>query len=483
MHKFDGRGVFLSLILLGIVMPSVALVPVAVALVAQGILGTLNLAAAFSRRDGGPVIPGHAGQAPIRFSVHLAIHEEPPAVVGRTLQALADQVGAPDYEVIVLDNNTADPALWRPVEVLCAKLGPAFRFYHEDGVEGAKAGALNIALGRTHRAASHVIVVDADYVVEPDFLAIAARELRSGGEDFLQFPQAYRNDAGPVAGLSLELADYFLRHARKAEVAGAMLLTGTLSVIGRRALEQAGGWSGRTITEDAELGLRLRRLGFRGRFVDRPVGRGILPLDLAGLSQQRYRWAAGNLDTIRCGFRGLSLRTAVQVFSQLTAWNNLALPLAAGLIGGVLAMLAGRAPGAALWLTTLSGLGLAMVYLSVCLPLVLVAAVRGQSDVATVLGALASRVTMILPSAIGTVDAFLNRSGAFRRTAKDASEACDEVGPVLPLLAAFGAVGLLVAPQLSPGGVVGLVLLILPYPLALGTGLRLSEYRRSLGIA
>ena len=112
-----------------------------------------------------------------------------------------------------------------------------------------------------------------------------------------------------------------------------------------------------------------------------------------------------------------------------------------------------------------------------------VAAVRGQSDVATVLGALASRVTMILPSAIGTVDALLNRSGGFRRTAKDASEACDEVGPVLPLLAAFGAVGLLVAPQLSPGGVVGLVLLIMPYPLALGTGLRLSEYRRLLGIA
>ncbi|MEQ8291246.1 MAG: glycosyltransferase family 2 protein [Roseovarius sp.] len=482
MHKFDGRGVFLSLILLGIAMPWLALIPVAAALVAQGILGTFNLAAAFSRREGSPVLPGGSAQ-PLRFSVHLAIHQEPPAVVSRTLQALAAQVGAPDYEVIVLDNNTADPALWRPVEALCATLGPAFRFYHEDGVEGAKAGALNIALDRTDPAASHVIVVDADYVVEPDFLAIAARELRSGGEDFLQFPQAYRNDAGPVAGLSLELADYFLRHARKAQVAGAMLLTGTLSVIRRSALEQAGGWSGRTITEDAELGLRLRRLGFRGRFVDRPVGRGILPLDLAGLSQQRYRWAAGNLDTIRCGFSGLSPRTAVQVFSQLTAWNNLALPLAAGLIGGVLAMLAGGAPEAALWLTTLSGLGLAMVYLSVCLPLVLVAAVRGSSGAATVLSALASRITMILPSAIGTVDALLNRSGAFRRTAKDASEACDAVGPILPLLAAFGGLALLAVPQLSWAGALGLVLLILPYPLALGTGLRLSEYRRSLAIA
>ncbi|MEQ8898687.1 MAG: glycosyltransferase [Roseovarius sp.] len=483
MHRFDGRGVFLALVILGVAAPWVALVPIAAALMGQGLLGTLNLLAAFNRREHTPAALRRAVEVPVRFSVHLAIHQEPPAVVKRTLQALAAQADAPPYEVIVLDNNTSDPALWHPVEALCAKLGPAFRFFHEDGVEGAKAGALNIALSRTDPRTSHVIVVDADYIVEPNFLAIAAQELRLGGEDFLQFPQAYRNDTGPVSGLSLELADYFLRHARKAELAGAMLLTGTLSVIRREALEQAGGWSGRTITEDAELGLRLRRLGFRGRFVDRLVGRGILPLDLAGLSQQRYRWAAGNLDTIRCGFGGLSRRTAIQVFSQLTAWNNLALPLAAGLVGGTLGLLLGDAGPAALWLTTLSGIGLALVYLSVCLPLVLVAGVRRRTGAATMLAALASRVTMILPSAIGTVDALLNRTGAFRRTAKDAAEATDNVGPILPLLAGFAALALLLTPHLSSGGALGLLLLILPYPLALGTRMRLSAYRRTHHIA
>ncbi|KZY39256.1 hypothetical protein A3731_13385 [Roseovarius sp. HI0049] len=483
MHRFDGRGVFLALVILAVAAPVAALVPIAAALAGQGILGTLNLLAAFNRRENTPAALRREDDAPVRFSVHLAIHEEPPAIVKRTLQALAAQVDAPPYEVIVLDNNTSDPALWQPVEALCAKLGPAFRFYHEEGVEGAKAGALNIALHRSAPEASHVIVVDADYEVDPGFLAIAAKELQSGGDDFLQFPQAYRNDAGPVSGLSLELADYFQRHARKAELAGAMLLTGTLSVIRRDALEQAGGWSGQTITEDAELGLRLRRLGFRGRFVDRVVGRGLLPLDLAGLSQQRYRWAAGNLDTIRCGFRGLSRRTAIQVFSQLTAWNNLALPLAAGLIGGTTGLLFGGAGPAALWLTTLSGIGLALVYLSVCLPLLLVAMVRGRSSVPTVLGALASRITMILPSALATVDSLLNRTGAFRRTAKDAAEATDEVGLILPLLSGFGALALLLTPQLSPGGILGLLLLAIPYPLALGTRMRLAAYRSSHPLA
>ena len=48
-----------------------------------------------------------------------------------------------DFEVIVLDNNTPDPAIWRPVEAHCRKLGPRFRFFHFDGVKGFKGGALN----------------------------------------------------------------------------------------------------------------------------------------------------------------------------------------------------------------------------------------------------------------------------------------------------------------------------------------------------
>lgn len=480
MVRPDGRGVFLALAAFVIVCPWLAAAFVALAVLLQACLGALNLFAGLGRADGQQKAGARAAVPEVRFSVHVATHDEPPALVERTVRALAAQEDAPEFEVIVLDNNTADARMWRPIEALCAELGPCFRFYHEEGVEGAKAGALNIALGRTDPQASHVVIVDADYGVEPDFLNIAAREIRLGGEDFVQFPQAYRNDSGPAAGLSLELADYFLRHARQADVAGAMLLTGTLSVIRRDALEAAGGWSGRTITEDAELGLRLRQLGHRGRFVDRVVGRGLLPLDLAGLTLQRYRWVAGNVGTIRGGLRGLPFRTAVQVFSQLTAWANMALPFAAGLVGGGAALMLGVDPAAVDVVTGLSGIGLALVYLSVCLPMVLAALVRGRPPARIVLAALASRITMILPSAVGTVDALLDRSGSFRRTAKDAADASDAVGATLPLMAACGVAILAGAPHMQPAAVLGAVLMILPYPLALGTRARLSAYRASL---
>jgi cellulose synthase/poly-beta-1,6-N-acetylglucosamine synthase-like glycosyltransferase len=81
-----------------------------------------------------------------------------------------NRLSHPDYEVIVLDNNTSDPALYEPVRRHCQKLGSKFRFYHYDGVEGAKAGALNISLGLVDKRTEVILVLDADYQVQPGIL-------------------------------------------------------------------------------------------------------------------------------------------------------------------------------------------------------------------------------------------------------------------------------------------------------------------------
>ena len=93
-------------------------------------------------------------------SIHVPTHAEPPWVVNATLDALVG-LDYPNFEVLVVDNNTADPNLWRPVEVHCLSLGPRFRFFHVEGLAGAKAGALNLALRHTNPAAEVVGVVDA----------------------------------------------------------------------------------------------------------------------------------------------------------------------------------------------------------------------------------------------------------------------------------------------------------------------------------
>ena len=69
-------------------------------------------------------------------------------MVIQTLDSLA-ALDYPDFEVIVIDNNTKDPAVWRPVQDYCAQLGERFRFFHFDVMKGFKAGALNYVLSQT----------------------------------------------------------------------------------------------------------------------------------------------------------------------------------------------------------------------------------------------------------------------------------------------------------------------------------------------
>ncbi|MBA4210986.1 MAG: cellulose synthase, partial [Parvibaculum sp.] len=64
-----------------------------------------------------------------KVSIHVPIHNEPPEMVRETLEALA-RLDYENYEVLVLDNNTTDPAVWEPVRDACAQLGPKFRFFH-----------------------------------------------------------------------------------------------------------------------------------------------------------------------------------------------------------------------------------------------------------------------------------------------------------------------------------------------------------------
>jgi cellulose synthase/poly-beta-1,6-N-acetylglucosamine synthase-like glycosyltransferase len=288
---------------------------------------------------------------PAFLSVHVPAHNEPPHVLIATLASLHQQIDSPAHEVIVLVNNTHDPALWQPVENWCHTTGHPFRFLRRDGVTGAKAGALNMALDAADPATTHIVVVDADYQVVPDFLRVVKDEIDRTGADFIQFPQAYRHLTRATEGLSFELADYFNRHARAANLAQAMLLTGTLSVIRRNALIAVGGWPSHSGTEDAALGSNLIAAGYAGVFIDRIVGRGLMPLTLAGLHQQRNRWAAGNtqvllytlLRWLRPGAQITSKFHKALVASQLAAWLNFGAPACVILIIALLQLASGLA--------------------------------------------------------------------------------------------------------------------------------------------
>jgi cellulose synthase/poly-beta-1,6-N-acetylglucosamine synthase-like glycosyltransferase len=244
-----------------------------------------------------------------KVSIHVPAYNEPPQMLIETLDALA-RLDYPDYEIIVVDNNTKDEAVWRPVERHCARLGARFRFFHVDPLPGFKSGALNFALARTAQDAQIVAVIDSDYQVEPGWLRDLAPGMAEPKVAIVQAPQDYR-DGGESAFKAMCYAEYrgfFLIGMVTRNERNAIIQHGTMTLVRRQALEEVGGWAEWCITEDAELGLRLFEHGYEAQYLPRSYGRGLMPETFIDYKKQRFRWAYGAVQILRAHARALFSR-------------------------------------------------------------------------------------------------------------------------------------------------------------------------------
>jgi cellulose synthase/poly-beta-1,6-N-acetylglucosamine synthase-like glycosyltransferase len=78
-----------------------------------------------------------------------------------------------------------------------------------------------------------------------------------------------------------------------------MMFNGTCGIWRREAIEQAGGWSGRSLAEDQDLSYRAYAAGWRSRCVLSVSAAGELPESLTVLVGQRQRWSTGTAQTLR----------------------------------------------------------------------------------------------------------------------------------------------------------------------------------------
>jgi cellulose synthase/poly-beta-1,6-N-acetylglucosamine synthase-like glycosyltransferase len=258
-------------------------------------------------------------------SLQVPAYNEPPDMVIETLQSLA-AIDYPSYEVIVIDDNTDDESLWRPVETWCREHG--VKFAHLADWPGYKSGALNYALREMIDPRAELIgVIDADYQLDPQFLSACAPLFADESVGFIQAPQDYREwEQAPFYRRLYYSYKYFFAVSQPSrnERDGA-IFAGTMGLIRRAALERAGGWDEWCITEDAELSLRILRDGWSGLHVDRSFGVGVMPLTFEALKGQRFRWCFGGIQILRRHWRLMlpGLRTSRNRMDQAQRWAYL----------------------------------------------------------------------------------------------------------------------------------------------------------------
>jgi exo-beta-1,3-glucanase (GH17 family)/cellulose synthase/poly-beta-1,6-N-acetylglucosamine synthase-like glycosyltransferase len=255
---------------------------------------------------GAPVAPATIGEA-IAFpkvSVHVPAYFEPPEMLKQTLDAVS-RLDYPNFECVVIINNTPDPEFWQPIQDHCRALGERFKFINAEKVEGFKAGALRIAMARTAADAEIIGIIDADYVVQPDWLKDLVPVFADPRVGLVQAPQDHRDGNRSLMHYVMngEYAGFFDVGMVQRNEANAIIVHGTMCLIRRAAMEMAGGWAGDTICEDTDLGLAIIEHGWLTHYTNHRYGHGLLPDTYEAFKKQRHRWAYGGFQIVKKHWR------------------------------------------------------------------------------------------------------------------------------------------------------------------------------------
>ncbi len=276
-----------------------------------------------------------------KVSIHIPAYREPPEMLKQTLDAVA-RLDYPNFECVVVVNNTPDPAMWMPVEEHCRVLGERFKFVLANNLEGFKAGALRLATVHTAADAEVIGIIDADYVVTPDWLKDLVPLFADPAVGLVQAPQDHRDGDRSLMhhAMNGEYAGFFDIGMVQRNEHNAIVVHGTMCLVRRSAIEAAGGWSSDTICEDTDLGLTLLELGYHAHYTNKRYGHGLLPDTFNAYKKQRDRWAYGGLQILKKHWRrflpGHSRLTRDQKREFSLGWLNW---LGAESVGVVVAIL------------------------------------------------------------------------------------------------------------------------------------------------
>jgi len=255
---------------------------------------------------GEPVVPATIGDSVSfpKVSIHVPAYFEPPEMLKATLDAVS-RLDYPNFECVVIINNTPDPEFWQPIQDHCRALGERFKFINAEKVEGFKAGALRIAMERTAVDAEIIGIIDADYVVQPDWLKNLVPVFADPRVGLVQAPQDHRDGDRSLMHYIMngEYAGFFDIGMVQRNEHNAIIVHGTMCLIRRAAMDMAGGWAGDTICEDTDLGLAIIEHGWLTHYTNARYGHGLLPDTYEAFKKQRHRWAYGGFQIVKKHWR------------------------------------------------------------------------------------------------------------------------------------------------------------------------------------
>lgn len=234
-------------------------------------------------------------------TVQLPVYNEA-NVVGRLLEAAGRLDWPRDrLQIQLLDDSTDETTeiAARHVARLRAEGVDVVHVRRPDRT-GYKAGALAHGMDRT--PGELLAIFDADFIPPRDFLRRAVPYFDDDRVAAVQgrWTHLNRDLSALTRAQALAIDGHFgVEQPARCWSGWFTSFNGTCGVWRRAAIEDAGGWSADTLTEDLDLSYRAQLAGWRLVYDPDLVCPGELPMDMAAFKAQQRRWATGSMQTAR----------------------------------------------------------------------------------------------------------------------------------------------------------------------------------------
>ena len=234
-------------------------------------------------------------------TIQLPIYNEQYVV-----ERLIDNICTLDYpkdrfEIQVLDDSTDETvALVRAKVDHYRSKGFQIEQIIRTNRKGFKAGALKEA---TEKAKGDFIVIfDADFLPRPNFLRRTLPYFKNPDVGVVQtrWEHINKNYSLLTTLQALQLNVHFTVE-QLGRLAGNHMLqfNGTAGIWRRLTIDEAGGWSDDTLTEDLDLSIRAQLKGWKIRYLEEVGSPAELPAEMSSFKSQQYRWMKGGAETAK----------------------------------------------------------------------------------------------------------------------------------------------------------------------------------------
>ncbi|MEM9611657.1 MAG: glycosyltransferase [Actinomycetota bacterium] len=283
-------------------------------------------------------------------------------VAERVVRAAAElDYPADRLHIQVLDDSTDETSVLIGVVVdELRQRGVNIDHLHRSDREGYKAGAL--AAGLAVSDSELVAVFDADFLPPADFLRRTVGHFAT--DERLAFVQTrWGHLNGEFSWLtrlqSLAIDGHFMVEQAARRHRGYWFnFNGTAGIWRRAAIDDAGGWTSDTLTEDLDLSYRAHLRGWHGHFRGDIEVPSELPAQMSSFRRQQHRWARGSIECARKLLPAVwradaSIGTRFQATMHLTAYGVHLLLFTLALLYPLIVLAGARYPG----VSTLFGVG------------------------------------------------------------------------------------------------------------------------------